>query len=343
MKEIRIEARGRVQGVNFRSNVKSRADELGLKGFAMNKEDGDVSILAQGEKKSLEEFLIFVQKSPGFSKVEGLSYKWGDAGKEYPDFRVIRDGGFIFDKAKSLINLGKSFIGGRGKVPVHVAIIPDGNRRWAKSKGFEESFGHYKAGAYENLEELFREGKKLGIKYMSIWGFSTENWKRCEKEKEGIFELVLSGVEKFMRDAEENQIRFRHIGRKDRLPAKLVSALEKLEKKTENYNKFNVQLCLDYGGRDEVIRAVNKALKAGARSVDEKSFAGFLDTEGIPNPDLIIRTAGEKRISGFMPFQAVYSEFYFSDLYFPDFGAKEFRKAIRDYGKRQRRFGGNSK
>ena len=226
---------------------------------------------------------------------------------------------------------------------MHVAIIPDGNRRWAKSKGFEESFGHYKAGAYENLEELFREGKKLGIKYMSIWGFSTENWKRSDKEKEGIFELILSGVEKFMKDAGENQIRFRHIGRKDRLPAGLVSALKKLEKETEKYDKFNVQLCLDYGGRDEIIRAVNKALKAGAKSVDEKSFLGFLDTEGISDPDLIIRTAGERRLSGFMPFQAVYSEFYFSDLYFPDFGARELRRAVRDYGKRQRRFGGNGK
>ena len=116
-----------------------------------------------------------------------------------------------------------------------------------------------------------------------------------------------------------------------------------MEKETEKYDKFNVQLCLDYGGRDEIIRAVNKALKAGAKSVDEKSFLGFLDTEGISDPDLIIRTAGERRLSGFMPFQAVYSEFYFSDLYFPDFGARELRRAVRDYGKRQRRFGGNGK
>ena len=343
MKEIRIEARGRVQGVNFRSSAKSYADRLELKGFVMNKEDGDVSIIAQGKKKNLEDFLSYIQKSPGFSKIGGLSYRWVEIGKEYPDFRIIRENNIFLDKAKSLINLGKSFIGIKGKVPMHVAIIPDGNRRWAKSKGFEESFGHYKAGAYENLEELFKEGKKLGIKYMSIWGFSTENWKRSDKEKEGIFELILSGVEKFMKDAGENQIRFRHIGRKDRLPAGLVSALKKLEKETEKYDKFNVQLCLDYGGRDEIIRAVNKALKAGAKSVDEKSFLGFLDTEGISDPDLIIRTAGERRLSGFMPFQAVYSEFYFSDLYFPDFGARELRRAVRDYGKRQRRFGGNGK
>ena len=342
MKEIRIDVRGRVQGVNFRSNVSTKANELNLKGFVLNKEDDSVSILAQGEKSSLENFLSFVQQSPGFSKIESLNYKWLNAAKEYPDFRVIRENNILIDKAKSLIHLGKTLFSSKGKPPLHVAIIPDGNRRWAKTKGLEGTFGHYKAGAYENLEELFREGKKLGVKFMSIWAFSTENWKRSDSEKQAIFNLILSGVDKFLKDAEKNQIRFCHIGRKDRLPPNLVSALKKLEEATKNYDKFNVQLCLDYGGRDELTRAINKAINSKIKNIEESSFSKFLDTENLPDPDLIIRTGGERRLSGFMPFQSVYSEFYFSDLFFPDFGAKELAQAIKDYSKRQRRFGGNS-
>ncbi len=341
MKELRIEASGRVQGVNFRNKINNFANNLKLKGFVMNKEDGSVSIIAQGSEESLQDFFSFIQKNPGFSKIESLNYRFCELGKEYPDFRIIRKKSYLLDKAKSIINLGKSLFNIKGKVPQHVAIIPDGNRRWAKNKGLESTFGHYKAGAYENLEELFREGKKLGIKYMSIWGFSTENWKRSDKEKEGIFELILSGVDKFAKDAEKNQIRFRHIGRKDRLPKQLVSALVNLEKVTENYSKFNVQLCLDYGGRDEIIRAIKSALKSNSISLDEEAFSKFLDTQGIPDPDLIIRTGGEKRISGFMPFQSTYSELYFSDIFFPDFNAGELRRALKEYGKRARRFGGN--
>ena len=338
IKELRIEAAGRVQGVNFRNNVKSFADNLALKGFVMNKKDGGISIIAQGNEPALQDFLSFVQKNPGFSKIESLNCKFCDLGKEYPDFRIVRDGSFILDRAKSLISLGRSFISVWEKVPVHVAIIPDGNRRWAKNKGLEGTFGHYKAGAYESLEEIFNEAQKLGIKYVSIWGFSTENWKRSKKEQDEIFSLILSRIEKFAQNAEKNQVRFRHIGRKDRLPKQLVSALIKLEKLTKDYSKFNVQLCLDYGGRDEIIRAFNKSKSS---SVTEESFSNLLDTQGIPDPDLIIRTGGEKRISGFMPFQSTYSELYFSDIFFPDFDARELRRAVKEYGRRARRFGGN--
>ncbi len=341
MKEIRIEAKGRVQGVNFRSTIKSCANKLNLKGLVMNKEDGNVSIIAQGEEAELKDFLAWLQQSPGFSRIDGLSYTWLEVNKEYPDFRIIRKNNYFLDKAKSLINLSKSLISTKKRVPIHIAIIPDGNRRWAKTKGLENSFGHYKAGAYESLEELFKEGQKLGIKYMTIWGFSTENWKRNEKEKKAIFDLILSGVSKFTKDEEKNEIRFRHIGRKDRLPKNLLSALNRLEEITKKYDKFNVQLCLDYGGRDEIIRAINKIISAKQKNIDEEALSKFLDSHGIPDPDLIIRTAGEKRISGFMPYQATYSEFYFSDLYFPDFGARELRSAVADYSKRQRTFGGN--
>lgn len=344
MKEVEVIVNGRVQGVGFRDSIKKLADNLSLKGFIMNKKDGSVFLIVQGKDKNLDEIISFIHKGPGFSKVHGFSYKKRKMQKEYPDFRIVREKSFLLDQASSFFNLGRYFMGSFGKIPEHIAIIPDGNRRWAKGKGFDGTFGHYKSGAYDNLEELFREGKKLGVKYMSIWGFSTENWKRSKTEQKEIFDLVLSGVEKFTKDANKNKMRFRHIGRKDRLPKELIEALEKLEKETQEYKDFNVQLCLDYGGRDEILRAINKALESGKKNIDEKEFVKLLDTglQGdMPDPDLIIRTSGEYRTSGFMPFQSAYSELYFSEAYFPDFDIKELREAIKEFGIRQRRFGGN--
>jgi len=191
------------------------------------------------------------------------------------------------------------------------------------------------------MDALFNEAKRLGVKYMSFWGFSTENWNRNKEEIKAIFNLVLSMSEKFRKDAHKNKIRFRHIGRKDRLPKKLVSELERLERETALYKDFNVNLCLDYGGRDEILRAVNKLL--GKKKVSEKDFVMALDTAGIPEPDLIIRTSGENRTSGMMPFQAAYAELCFSNVYFPDFDAAELRKAVEEFSRRVRRFGGTAK
>lgn len=341
LKELQIEARGRVQGVGFRNSIKKYCDKLKLKGFTMNRNDGNVFILVQGSEKDLNDFVSWIHKGPGLSKIEGMNYNLSNAEKEYPDFRIVREENYISDKISSLINLGRFITKKKGRVPTHVAIIPDGNRRWAKKKGFEGTFGHYKAGSYISLENLFKEAERLGVKYMSIWGFSTENWKRNKFEQKEIFDLISSNVQKFFEDAHKNKIRFRHIGRKDRIPNELAEALRKLEKETSQYDKFNIQLCLDYGGRDEIIRAVNNALNSGAKNLGEEEFSKFLDGRDIPDPDLIIRTSGEHRLSGFMPFQSVYSELYFSNVEFPDFGIKELREAIMEYGKRKRRFGGN--
>ncbi|MEM4271472.1 MAG: polyprenyl diphosphate synthase [Candidatus Pacearchaeota archaeon] len=227
------------------------------------------------------------------------------------------------------------------RVPLHIAVIPDGNRRWAKEQGFVASKGYSRGGDYEHLKSLVNEARRLGTKYFSFWGFSTENWARGESEKNEIFKLVLRNIEKFRKDALENNLRFRHIGRKDRLPENILSELEKLEKETEKFSDFNVLLCLDYGGRDEIVRAVRKIIseKISLSEINEKKFSSYLDTKDIPDVDLIIRTAGEKRLSGFMPFQSTYSELYFSEKFFPEFGADDLRKAIEEYGKRKRNFG----
>jgi len=224
-------------------------------------------------------------------------------------------------------------------IPQHVAIIPDGNRRWAKSKGLKASYGYVKSGEYEHLKSLILESRKLGVKYLSLWAFSTENWSRPEKEREILFKLILDVIDKFKKDALKDKIRLRFIGRRERLPKEMSSKLLRLEKETKNFNSFTIVLCLDYGGRDEILRVVNKIIKSRIKRVDEKKFSKLLDTSGIPDVDLIIRTAGEKRTSGFMPFQSIYSELYFAEPCFPDFNRKELKKAIKDFEKRKRNFG----
>ncbi len=223
-------------------------------------------------------------------------------------------------------------------IPIHVGIIPDGNRRWAVSKGLEKVQGYSKVD-YNHLESLLLESKKIGVKYVSLWFFSTENWKRPKNEINFLFDHFVRNVDNMLQGALKNKIRIVHIGRKDRLPKKVVDGLNLLESETSNFEGFTCLICMDYGGRDEILRAVNRILKSGESSINEDDFKMYLDSKDIPDPDLIIRTSGEKRLSGFMPFQAVYSEFYFTDVHFPDFTSTELRKAVEDYSKRKRNIG----
>lgn len=341
IKELEIQLYGRVQGVGFRWMTKNEAEKLGLKGIVLNKDDGSVSIICQGNEEKLKRFILWIQTNPGFSNISGISYFWRDMIHDYPDFQVVREGNLILDKTKSLVNLGKYLFRRKTEnVPIHVAVIPDGNRRWAKEKGMASHLGHYSATSFDHMNELFSEARNYGVKYLTFWGFSTENWKRSKQEIKAIFDIILSKIEEFRADSEKYKIRFRHVGRKDRLPRKIVFALEMLEKETVNYADFNVQLCLDYGGRDEILTAVNKLIKEGKEKIKEKDFSLSLFSKDLPDPDLIIRTSGEYRTSGFMPFQAVYAELYFCDKHFPDFTASDLREAIEEYGRRQRRFGG---
>lgn len=224
-------------------------------------------------------------------------------------------------------------------IPDHIAIIPDGNRRWAKGRGMIGVKGHEKATEKEHITELLDEAKALGIEYVSIWGFSSENWNRSKTERVFLFKLIQRSIEDLRDYAHAKKVRFVHLGRKDRLPKELISALENFEKETEKYDTLRVQLLLDYGGQDDIIRATKKIMAQGITDVNEETFLNYLDTKGIPNPDIIIRTGGEKRLSGFLSFQAAYSELYFTDVRFPDFGPIQLRDAIRDFSKRKRNFG----
>jgi undecaprenyl diphosphate synthase len=218
--------------------------------------------------------------------------------------------------------------------PKHVAIIPDGNRRWAKKRG-QPAFEGHRYAAQVALPNLINELIRLGIKYFTFWALSTENLDgRSKKELSHLFNLIRISLKSKYKEFKEKKIKLKVIGDLTKLPEDLQKEAYKIMKKTVNNNKITIVLGLNYGGRDEIIRAIKKG-----KNLAKENLGNYLDTVGIPDPDLIIRTGGEKRLSGFMLWQSEYSELYFSDLYFPDFTAKELEKAINNYSERQRRFG----
>jgi len=226
-------------------------------------------------------------------------------------------------------------------LPKHIAVIPDGNRRWAKSKGLSVIEGHRK-GAKVVLQ-LIEKAKELNIHTLAFWAFSTENWGRMKKEVDALMIILLRGLMANVNKALKNRIRFIHIGRKDRLSTALKKQIEQIERLTKEFTDYYFVLALDYGGRDEILRAFQRIsnFKFRISNLNEKSFNQFLDTKDLPypNPDLVIRTGGEMRTSGFMLWQTEYSEWIFSDKYFPDFTPEDFEECIKEYSRRQRRYG----
>lgn len=222
------------------------------------------------------------------------------------------------------------------KLPKHIAIIPDGNRRWAKENVLPSFLGHREG--YKRVEELVQEAKDLGVSFVTLWAFSTENWKRDDKEKQELFSLIKEGLESLHTNVLKKQSRFVHLGRKDRLGTDLLQLITTLELETEVYTSFTLCVAIDYGGEDELIRAGEALLQSGDTT---KTLADFLDTKryDVPPPDLVIRTSGEQRTSGFMPLQSAYAEWYFSPLHFPQFAVEELHKALADFAQRERRIG----
>ncbi len=225
------------------------------------------------------------------------------------------------------------------RVPNHLVIIPDGNRRWAEGNGVSKAQGH-RRGA-EVVERIVWQCKDWGVRVLTLWGFSTENWERPSDEVRYLMDLMGEFMERIEGDLHENEVRFRHIGRKDRLPERLLGIIRRAESTTVDYSAYALNLCLDYGGRDEIVRAARELIEAGARpeAVTEEALAARLDTAGIPDPDLIIRTSGERRLSGILPWQSVYSELAFVEEHLPDLTPEILRRVFEDYSQRQRRFG----
>ncbi|PIP14829.1 di-trans,poly-cis-decaprenylcistransferase [Candidatus Roizmanbacteria bacterium CG22_combo_CG10-13_8_21_14_all_35_9] len=229
----------------------------------------------------------------------------------------------------------------KNHLPKHVVIIPDGNRRWAKEKGLPTIEGHRYA-AQTTLPNLISELAKLNIKYFTFWALSTENLiGRSKEELDYLFDLTRFFLKNKLKEFKEKGIKLKIIGDLTNLPKDLQKEILKITADTKENKKMTLVLGLNYGGRDEIIRAIKKIRnsKFEIRNLTKENFGNYLDTTGIPDPDLIIRTGGEKRLSGFMLWQSEYSELYFSDLYFPDFTAKELEKSINNYLQRQRRFG----
>lgn len=223
------------------------------------------------------------------------------------------------------------------KFPNHIAFIIDGNGRWAKKRGLARSMGH-RAGIIackETLEECYN----LGIKYVSIYAFSTENWNRPKDEVDTLFELFREFLKNDMTELFNKNVKFMVSGDYTAFPDDLVETIDDCLNKTKNNTKMVVNLCVNYGSRPEIVRAINNIISDGLKSVDEKVFSNYLYTAEIPDPDFIVRTSGENRLSNFMLWQASYAEFYFPKTHWPDFNKKELYKALINYAKRNRRFG----
>ncbi|MDR1979027.1 MAG: di-trans,poly-cis-decaprenylcistransferase [Synergistaceae bacterium] len=227
-----------------------------------------------------------------------------------------------------------------GSFPQHVAIIMDGNGRWARKRGLPRLLGH-RRGA-KTLEQTVRDAAVAGIKYLSVYAFSTENWKRPQIEKTGLMRIIEWYIQRKVAALKEQHGRLRFAGRRDRLPPSLVKTFEEAEKSTRDEKGIQVILCLDYGGRQEIVDAVKKILENGVESerITEDLLSGYMYLPDVPEPDLIIRTSGEKRLSNFWLWTGVYSELYFTDTLWPDFNKDVLDDALEAYSKRQRRKGG---
>lgn len=229
------------------------------------------------------------------------------------------------------------------KIPNHVAIILDGNGRWAKSKGMPRGYGHIKG--CENLEKICEVAKELGIRYLTVYAFSTENWKRSKEEVDGLMKIFRNYLKKCKKIAKDNHMCVRIIGDPTAFDEDIQKSIQELEEYSKDFTQLYFQIALNYGSRDEITRAVNKILedqKAGilTEPVTEETISNYLDTKGLPDPDLMIRTSGELRLSNYLMWQLAYTEFYFTEVPWPDFKKEELVKAIEKYNKRDRRYGG---
>lgn len=228
-------------------------------------------------------------------------------------------------------------------IPHHVAIVPDGNRRWARARDLHTFEGHKKG--FDNAVRLARAAREWGIHTVTLWGFSTENWDRDEREVSYLMKLYEKLVDDYLKEAKRDNVKIVHLGRKDRIPRSLLKKIQYAEDQTSKNTKYIMNIAIDYGGHDEIMRAIRAIVKDGidASKVDKKMVEKYLDTHGQPYPyvDLFIRTSAEQRTSGLLPWQAEYAEIYWSEDHFPDFGPEKLAEAVSEYSRRRRRFGGN--
>ena len=239
--------------------------------------------------------------------------------------------------AKSEIDISKL------NIPNHIAIILDGNGRWAKKRMMPRNYGHAKGA--KAVEQICEDAYNIGINYLTVYAFSNENWKRPKDEVDALMKLLSDYLEDSLSRATKNNMCVKVIGDKTALSIDLQNKIEKLETVTKDNTGLHFTIALNYGSRDEIVRAIKKVAadvkneKLGVEDITEQVYSNYLDTKGIPDPDLLIRTSGEERLSNYLLWQLAYTEFYFTDCLWPDFDKKELLKAIVEYTKRDRRFG----
>jgi undecaprenyl diphosphate synthase len=228
------------------------------------------------------------------------------------------------------------------KIPHHVAIIMDGNGRWALSRGLPRLAGH-KAGT-ENLRRIIRATVEFGIKYLTIYAFSTENWGRSPEEVQGLLGILEDVIDRELAELQKEGVQLRHIGRLEQLSPKLQEKVIRAIEFTKNNDRLVLNIAFNYGGRDEIVHAIQHMMKDGIQpdKVTDKMVSQYMYTAGVPDPDLVIRTSGELRVSNFLIWQAAYSEWYFTPTYWPDFDKEEYRRALKAFVQRDRRYGGVS-
>ncbi len=229
-------------------------------------------------------------------------------------------------------------------VPKHIAIIMDGNGRWAKKRGLPRTAGH-KAGA-KTVETVCEEAYRAGVEYVTIYAFSTENWSRPQEEIDMLMNLLRNYLSDSLNNAKKNNMKVRVIGDRSKLAPDIIRKIEETEEASKGYTGLKLQIAINYGGQDEILRVTRKLAakvrdgEIGEEDINKELFEATLDTVGLPMPDLLIRTSGEQRLSNFLLWQLAYTEFYFTDVLWPDFGKKDLLDAIRYYNTRDRRYGG---
>lgn len=225
------------------------------------------------------------------------------------------------------------------QVPEHVVIIPDGNRRWAKKHGLKSIEGHKKG--LDTALKIAKGSRNLGVRVLTLWGFSTDNWNRPPVEVGYLMRIYAHFFKSHFKELVSEGVRFHWLGRRDRVPKGLRQILEKIEKDTIKNRNYILNICIDYGGHEELLRVFKRIVskKIPASKINEQVIMANLETAGQPDPDLLIRTSGEMRTSGIMPWQTTYTELFFSKRFFPDFSVAELKQAINDYSRRQRRYG----
>jgi len=221
--------------------------------------------------------------------------------------------------------------------PNHVAIIMDGNGRWATEKGLDRSEGHIKG--YENIKPIVIAAKKLGIKYLTIYAFSTENWNRSRNEIEFILNLAASVIDQESEELNDNKVNITHLGSKEKLPKEILSKIQRSEELTKQNTDFFLSVAFNYGSRNQIVKSINKIIQSEDEKINEKKLSDYLSSNKFPDPDLIIRTGGQKRLSNFLLWESAYSELFFLDVFWPDFSEKDLERVVIDFSKRKRNFG----